>query len=129
MNTRSGNVDFVLGVGGVSFVIGGIALLMLAVVRLESGGGNKPIPVPPDTAVRLPEPGAFGGSQPLGRLELGVLRAGRALWPAALSVAGTSSCSAPTSGHRIRRAVSGDGSRALALLRRRRRRGDGSLSP
>lgn len=186
MNTRSGNIGFVLGVGGVSFVIGGIALLMLAVVRLESGGGNRPIPVPPDTAVPIPEPGFFGGSMvlygvagdarpdlsdlgcvlsgPWGsdknrRLNtLGALGAGRrtvsgtALTPLAtvrLRDDSTLSCSGPAarSGQPFylleerRRAVPRPlamvfglqclvmGVSALALLRHRRRRDDGSLRP
>lgn len=100
MNTRSGNVGSCSGVGGVSFVIGGIALLMLAVVRLESGGGNRPIPVPPDTAVPIPEPGFFGRSTVL----YGVLPA-----------RGTPPGRAPTTGHRFRHPMSGDGRRCSGV--------------
>lgn len=38
---------------------------MLAVVRLESTGGETPIPVPADSTVPLPEAGPFGGSMVL----------------------------------------------------------------
>ena len=39
-------------------MIAGLACLVLAVVPLSSGGG-RPIAVPPDTAVPLPDPGLF----------------------------------------------------------------------
>ena len=80
-----------------SLVIAGLACLVLAVVPLGSGGG-LPIPVPPDTAVPLPDPGLFfdvsavlygaveeSGPRPDER-DLGCMRTGRDARPIRMAV-------------------------------------------
>ncbi len=94
---RARNVEFVLGLGGVSLVIAGLVCLVLAVVPLGTGGG-RPIPVPPDTAVPLPDRGLFfdvsavlyravpeSGPRPDER-DLGCVRTGRDARPARMGV-------------------------------------------